>query len=82
VSRAAAFDAALAREIALCARLIKGYGDTHKRGLGNFTAVMTALVDPALARRDRDAGAAVKRAREAALADPDGNALSRALAAE
>jgi indolepyruvate ferredoxin oxidoreductase, beta subunit len=82
VSRAAAFDPALALEIALCGRLIKGYGDTHKRGLGNFIAIMTALVEPALARRDRAAAAGVKRAREAALADPDGNALSRALAAE
>jgi indolepyruvate ferredoxin oxidoreductase, beta subunit len=82
VSRAAAFDPALALEIALCSRLIKGYGDTHKRGLGNFVAIMTALVEPALARRDSSAAAAVKRAREAALADPDGNALSRALAAE
>ncbi|HEV2547836.1 MAG TPA: DUF6537 domain-containing protein [Stellaceae bacterium] len=82
VMRAAAFDTALAFEIAQCGRLVKGYGDTHKRGLGNFTAIMTALVEPALARRDRSAAAAVKRAREAALADPDGNALSRALAAE
>jgi indolepyruvate ferredoxin oxidoreductase, beta subunit len=82
VSRAAAFNPALALEIALCGRLIKGYGDTHKRGLGNFTAIMTALVEPALARRDRSAAAAVKRARDAALADPEGKALSRALAAE
>ncbi len=82
IARAAAFDTALALEVALCGRLIKGYGDTHKRGLGNFTAIMTALVEPALSRRDRGAAAAVKRAREAALADPDGNALSRALAAE
>ena len=82
VMRAAAFDTALAFEIAQCGRLVKGYGDTHKRGLGNFTAIMTALVEPALARRDRSAAAAVKRARDAALADPDGNALLRALAAE
>src|SRR5262249_35257084 len=27
---------ALAREIAECARLIKGYSDTHRRGQGNF----------------------------------------------
>ena len=82
IARAAAFDAALGFEIALCGRLIKGYGDTHKRGLGNFTAIMAALVEPALSRRDRSAAVAVKRAREAALADPDGTALSRALAAE
>jgi indolepyruvate ferredoxin oxidoreductase beta subunit len=82
VSRAAAFDPTLALEVALCGRLIKGYGDTRKRGLSNFTAIMTALAEPALARRDRSAAAAMKRAREAALADPDGNALSRALAAE
>ena len=30
----------LAVEIAECQRLVKGYGDTHERGLTNFTTIM------------------------------------------
>ena len=82
IARAAAIDAGLAGEIASCARLLKGYGDTHKRGLGNFLAIMNGLIEPALARGDGQAAPAVRRAREAALADPEGGALGRALAAE
>ena len=36
----------LAAEIAECARLIKGYGDTHKRGSGNFKRIHAALIAP------------------------------------
>ena len=31
----------LALEVAECARLIKGYGDTHKRGIGNYRLIET-----------------------------------------
>jgi indolepyruvate ferredoxin oxidoreductase beta subunit len=79
VARAAVTDPALAREIVLCARLIKGYGDTHARGLGNFRAIMDRVIEPALARGGAPAAAAVRRAREAALADPEGAALRRVL---
>ena len=41
VREAAARDVALAREIAECARLIKGYGETHRRGRTNFLAILT-----------------------------------------
>ena len=33
----------LALEIARCPRLIKGYGDTHARGMKSFTAIMDVL---------------------------------------
>ena len=36
IADAAAQSTELALEIAECARLIKGYGDTHKRGTGNY----------------------------------------------
>ena len=36
IARAATLSADLALEIAECARLIKGYGDTHKRGTANY----------------------------------------------
>ncbi len=39
----------LALEIAECARLIKGYGDTHARGLANYRAIEARVIRPALA---------------------------------
>jgi len=73
----------LAREIAECARLIKGYGDTYKRGLANYRRITAEVIEPALARRmtPRAAADAVASARVAALTDPEGNALSKTLAA-
>src|SRR5215208_3192632 len=73
----------LAREIAECARLIKGYGDTYKRGLVNYRRITAEVIEPALARRmtPRAAADAVASARVAALADPEGDALSKTLAA-
>ena len=63
-------DRALALEIALAARLIKGYGDTHERGRASFDRVMAVASDASIAAPDR--AAAVRAAREEALADPDG----------
>jgi len=82
VRRAAALDRALALEVAECARLIKGYGDTHLRGTRNFARIVEAVIAPALARGTAAAGAAkaVAKARTAALADPEGESLDQALA--
>ena len=63
---------ALACELAECPQLLKGYGDTHHRGLKNFNAIMAAL--PKL----QEAGS-LQRLREAALADESGEALARLL---
>lgn len=76
VRETAPADYDLAVEVAACARLIKGYGDTHERGLRNFEALM--------ARRQtlqgRPAGAAVMaNLIKAALADEEGRALAKAL---
>lgn len=73
----------LAREIAELARLIKGYGDTYKRGLGNYRHISDEVIAPALAGRlsPRTATDAVANARVAALADPEGETLSKTLAA-
>jgi indolepyruvate ferredoxin oxidoreductase beta subunit len=74
-------DPALAREVAECARLVKGYSDTHRRGQGNFLRLMDTIVDPTLAAPKghadfyANAAAALATARKAALADPEGNAL-------
>jgi len=73
----------LAREIAELARLIKGYGDTYKRGLGNYRRISDEVIAPALTGRltPRTAADAVANARVAALADPEGETLSKTLAA-
>ena len=64
------------------ARLIKGYGDTHKRGLGNYRRITDEVIAPALAGKlaPRAAADAVANARVTALADPEGETLSRTLA--
>ncbi|MCC6209644.1 MAG: indolepyruvate oxidoreductase subunit beta family protein [Burkholderiales bacterium] len=79
VKDAAARSVPLALEIAECARLLKGYGETHRRGKGNFLAIFDALVDNPAASDPADQAKAIRRAREAALADPEGKALGGAL---
>lgn len=73
----------LAREIAESARLIKGYGDTFRRGLHNYHRIAREVIAPALSGRlpPRAAADAVANARVAALADPEGESLSKTLAA-
>lgn len=70
---------ALALEIAQCAGLLKGYGETHRRGLGNFLAIFDALVENPATADPAEQAAAIRKAREAALADPDGLALEQNL---
>jgi indolepyruvate ferredoxin oxidoreductase alpha subunit len=81
IAQAAAQSAELALEIAECARLIKGYGDTHKRGTGNYRLIETHVIRPALAGQiaARQAADAVASARTAALVDPDGESLAKCL---
>ena len=75
VAEAAKRDAALAWEVAECARLIKGYGETHRRGKGNFLAIVDALVENPASASPAEQAQAIRKAREAALADPEGTAL-------
>jgi indolepyruvate ferredoxin oxidoreductase beta subunit len=72
----------LALEVAECARLIKGYGDTHKRGTANYRLIEARIIRPALAGRIplRQGVDATASARAAALLDPDGETLTRCLA--
>lgn len=75
-------DTALAREIVELARLIKGYGETHQRGSANYARIVELLVQPALTQPSSLAlaPAAVRAARDAALADPEGKSLDAAIA--
>lgn len=71
-----AIDPALALEAARCQRLVKGYSDTHARGLRNYETLM-AVVDrhgPSLAP------SILRELREAALADEHGRQLRERLA--
>jgi indolepyruvate ferredoxin oxidoreductase, beta subunit len=79
VSEAAKRDVGLAIEVADCARLIKGYGETHRRGRANFHAIVDALVENPPTASPREQAAAIRKAREAALADPEGKHLGQTL---
>src|SRR5262249_36608651 len=79
VAEAARRDSSLAFEVAECARLIKGYGDTHRRGKSNFLAIVDALVENPATGDVAEQTKAIRRAREAALADPEGKALGQTL---
>ncbi|MGQ0510489.1 MAG: DUF6537 domain-containing protein [Betaproteobacteria bacterium] len=79
VQEAAARSVPLALEVAECARLIKGYGETHRRGKANFLAIFDALVENPATADPAEQAKAIRKAREAALADPEGKALGGAL---
>lgn len=69
---------ALALEVARTQRLVKGYGDTHARGWGNYQRIMAKL--PQLQTMPQGA-AQLKALSHAALADDSGQALDHMLAA-
>ncbi|MEO8144185.1 MAG: DUF6537 domain-containing protein, partial [Betaproteobacteria bacterium] len=79
VREAATRSLPVAMEVAACATLLKGYGETHRRGKGNFLAIMDALVDNPPTMDPAEQARAIHKAREAALADPEGKALGGAL---
>ena len=66
----------LAVEALACRRLVKGYSDTHARGLSKFDRVIAEV--PFLTGRV-DSAAWLRRLKEAALADEPGTALDGAL---
>jgi indolepyruvate ferredoxin oxidoreductase beta subunit len=75
IETTAKFNPQLALEVARCQRLVKGYSDTHERGVRNYETLMAA-VDHAGARM---APAALRELRDAALADEHGNKLRTTL---
>ena len=83
IAAAAKLSGDLALEIAECARLIKGYGDTWKRGASNYATIEARIIKPVLEGRIpvRAGIDAIASARTAALVDPEGESLARALAA-
>lgn len=88
VAASSAGDLALGLEVARCGRLIKGYGDTHRRGKASFVRILESLVEegptgderePVAPTRSSERAQAIRQAIEAALADPEGRSLERAL---
>jgi indolepyruvate ferredoxin oxidoreductase beta subunit len=67
----------LAVEVMRCRRLVKGYSDTHARGLSKFDRVLAAI---ALVKDREDAALWAARLREAGLKDEEGKALDGAIA--
>lgn len=66
----------MALEIAECQRLVKGYGDTHARGMRNFKLIEGLL--PKLLAND-DGVSRMRQLREAALKDEEGVQLATLL---
>lgn len=69
-------DYALGVEVLECRRLVKGYSDTHARGLSKFDRVLSGLD---LLEGRPDAADWLRRLRTAALQDEKGEALDGAL---
>ena len=58
----------LAVEVAECRRLVKGYGETHARGLAHFERLVAAVHDH---RGEPDAATSIREMRDQALAAAD-----------
>ena len=71
IVEAAGVDWTLANEIALCGRLVKGYGATNERGKQNLSHILDHLANAG--------AAAVREAREAALADEAGKSFDETM---
>ena len=66
-------------ELALCGRLIKGYGDTNARGKRNLAHIVEHLASGSAFAGSAERARAIREAREAALADEGGTALDATL---
>jgi indolepyruvate ferredoxin oxidoreductase, beta subunit len=66
-------------ELALCGRLIKGYGATNERGKENLLHIVQHLAATTSFANEDERADAIREARIAALADENGTAFDRAL---
>jgi len=72
-------DVSLGHELAMCGRLIKGYGSTNERGRHNLQHILTHLAASPLHSDTAWRSAAVAQARDAALQDEAGSVLDAKL---
>jgi indolepyruvate ferredoxin oxidoreductase beta subunit len=78
IEAVAAVNPQLAMEVAQCQRLVKGYSDTHERGLRNYETLV-AVVERAHRAGTPLAPATLRELRDAALADEHGDKLRATL---
>lgn len=78
VKQLAERDYALALEVAELRGIVKGYSDTHARGYASFNSIIAIAKD----MRGTDAAQRIAALRKAAVADEDGVALRKELAAQ
>jgi indolepyruvate ferredoxin oxidoreductase, beta subunit len=76
VDRALAISPEVALEVIKAQGLVKGYGDTHRRGLASFDTLMQAFERQGDAP---DAAARLRQLRDAALADEKGETLTQSV---
>lgn len=76
VDRANDISTEVALEVIKAQGLVKGYGDTHRRGLASFKTVMMAFESFGKAP---DAASRLHQLRDAALADENGETLQRSV---
>jgi indolepyruvate ferredoxin oxidoreductase beta subunit len=69
----------LGHELALCGRLVKGYGSTNARGKEALMHILDHLVDSDRFPDPEQRARAVRQAREAALSDDAGSSFDRTL---
>ena len=69
----------LGHQLALCGRLVKGYGSTDARGKEALMHILDHLVDGGRFSDPEERARAVQQAREAALSDDAGQSLDRTL---
>jgi len=81
VRRAFAVSIEVASSVVSLARLVKGYGETHRRGVENYRAIRDEVVLSALdgTVEPKVASVSIQNAIDAALADPEGKALGAQL---
>ena len=78
IRQSAQLDYEFGVEVCRCARLVKGYGSTHRRGTENFDRIFNEVVWPSI-RNSNVSAIAIARLRDAALKDPEGQSLDRTL---
>jgi indolepyruvate ferredoxin oxidoreductase beta subunit len=78
IARALRDDWRCGYEIALCGRLVKGYGATNERGKRNLLHILDHLATRSFGSAAERADA-IAQARDAALADEEGTAFDAAL---
>jgi len=79
VQAVATHDATLALAVISCARLVKGYGQTHRRGSANLVRILETVIEPAVQHSGSFSAQDISQVREAALADESGGALDHIL---